>query len=44
MNVAIRVPNIAYKFMVPKFLKNGPVSILIALSNRIGGRRMIKKI
>jgi hypothetical protein len=41
--IAIRVPKMENIMMVPKCLKKGLVSMLMALSNRIGGRRIIRK-
>lgn len=42
-NVAIRVPITAYITILPKFWKNNAFSILIELSNNIGGNNTIKK-
>jgi hypothetical protein len=37
------VPNTAYITMLPKFWKKRAFSILIALSNRMGGNNTIRK-
>lgn len=37
------VPTTAYIMMLPNFLKNISLSILMALSNKIGGKRTIIK-
>ena len=38
---AINVPGTAYNIIEPKFLKKGSMSIFTALSNNIGGNKII---